>query len=507
MENYFEKMRRENKSRLKHETVDNMSRKVSKPKNVHHKITEISLEDETLTLWRPSVDNNQYRLIPETIDQGEWENFRPMYYHKFDCISSILPFDDAIPVIANQATTLVPTHDYSILRDYPRIRGLWYQPEKADIISIDDESRVGNIKFSIFFPRSDHDHLISKLNMYYLEVMDYESDDKSVSRFLLTKNEYPDLPIYDSGKPGGPVFIEKHDTLDGVLETYYFLRICTSYTGRIMEHEVEFMLEEDPWPLCHISSVTHKPFKPPINVLAMNKNLDVETCVKLNTRFQASTWEDTLAGLFAWSLRTHVPWLVYERLHENIKGTVTLTAMTSPLETISIPRRAVVCSRKLDLLIELNAFIIKCQNDKDLQDLKNLFCSLHECDDTCPLVSVRHIDMHHVMPPYLCLLERVIASNFIPLRRDIVTSMLPWPVLAYYFADLKIDSCRKMIAFISQVDGVCQEFPGDFTYPLTSTQDFNCNLTMDYTEKTSGFESLSSVADLDADSDESVERH
>lgn len=450
------------------------------------------------------MDNNQYRLIPENIDEGDWSDFLPLYYQKFDCISSVLPFDNALPIIANQATTLVPTHDYSILRDYPRIRGLWYQPEKADIVSIDDVSRVGNIKMSIFFPRYDHDHRLSQLNMYYLEVMDYESDDKSVSRFLLTKNDYPDLPVYNMFKPGGPVFIEKHETLSGVRENYYFLRICTSYTGRIMEHEVEFMLEDDPWPLCQISTVTHKPFNAPIDVLALHEKKDVELCVKFNTRFQAATWEDTLAGLFAWSLRTHLPWLVYERLHDNIKGSVNLTAMTSPLETIPAPRKAVVCSRKLALLSELNAFILKCQNEKDLLDIKKLFQSLHECTESCTMMNVKQIDTHRVMPPFLCLLERVIATNRVPLRRQIVSTMLPWTVLAFYFADLKIDSCRKMIAYISQIDGICQEFPSDCSYPLKSTQDYNCNLSMDYTEKTSGFESLSSVMDDDADSVQSV---
>lgn len=467
-------------------------------KNHHNKITDIHLEDETLTLWRPLVDPFQYHLIPEVITDEEWPAMLQLYYTKFDCISSVLPFDEALPIIAQQTTTLVPTHDYSILRDYPRIRGLWYQPERLEFLGLDDESRVGNVKFSIFLPWSDKEHLLGELNIYYLEVMDYESDDKSVSRFLVTKNQYPHLPIYDIHKPGGPLFIKRFDTLGGIKESYYFLKVCHSYTGRVMEHVVELMLEEDPWPMCQISTATHKPFKPPINILDLPDDHFGDDLAKINTRYIASSWEDSLAGLFAWSMRNHLHWLVFERLHENTKTAVRLLTIQSPLETIS-PRESdvMVCNRKIDLLVELNSFIAKCQNEHDIQELLNIFTNLHACDEDCSLIGIRQLDFASVMPPYLSLMERLIASRCVRLRRDVMATLLPWPLLAYHFSDQNIDSCQKMVAFISQIEGISQEFPN----PIDSTHDFYNSLGIQYTEKTtcgtiiSADASVSSITD------------
>lgn len=117
------------------------------------KITDVFLEEETLTLWRPATDTKQYYLIPETLRGDEWPMLLQLYYTKFDCVSCVLPFDDAIPVITHQATTLLPTQDYSILRNYPRIKGLWFRPDRSDSVGLDDESMVGNIKFSFTFPK------------------------------------------------------------------------------------------------------------------------------------------------------------------------------------------------------------------------------------------------------------------------------------------------------------------------------------------------------------------
>jgi len=465
----------------------------------HQKITDIHLEDETLTLWRPSSNDWQYQLIPETICEEDWPNILQIYYSSFDCISSVLPFDDALPVIASQTTTLAPTYDYSVLRDYPRIRGLWYQPQKSSTVGMEDDSRVGNLKFSIFFPRSEKDNLLSQLNMYYLEVMDYESDDKSVSRFLLTRLDYPNLPRYDMFKPGGPIYVTKNDTIEGMTETYYFLKISSSFTGRIMDHVVEFMLEEDPWPMCHISPVTHKPFREPICILDLNESLGEEIS-KIDTRYIGSCWEDCLAGLFTWSLKTHMPWLVYERLHANVKANVNISAYASHMTEIIPSPSATLCNKKLHLLVDLNPFIIKCQNEKDLQEVLKLFLALHICSEKCNKIAIRHVNLAEIMPPYLSLLEKLFACNFTPLRREIASAMLPPSVMAYYFSDQKIDSCRKMIAYITQIDGLEQVFSSNH---LNSTHDF-LNSTY-FTERTSGVFSLSDVDEdnghLDEDAD------
>ncbi|KAK3104683.1 hypothetical protein FSP39_007622 [Pinctada imbricata] len=232
--------------------------------HVKEKLLDVFLEEETLTLWRPSENIIQYSLIPQLITVHNWPDYiLQVYYAKFDCVSSVLPFDDAVPIITHQATNLLPTQDHSILRNYPKIKGLWYKPDRSDSIGVDDVSIVGNIKFSFSFSQSESETLFSNLNVYFLEVMDYGTDDESVSRFLLTTNEHKDLPKYDLFKPGGPIYVRREMTENGPKETYYYLKICHGFGGKPMKHVAEFMMEEDPWPMCNISAVSHRPLNDP----------------------------------------------------------------------------------------------------------------------------------------------------------------------------------------------------------------------------------------------------
>lgn len=463
----------------------------------HTKITDIFLDEETLTLWEPHVDRWQYNLIPETISEDDWPNILQIYYNRFDCVSSVLPFDDAIQVIAHQATTLVPTHDYSILRDYPRIRGLWYQPDKTDDIGTESGSIVGNVKFSFSFPKHEKENLLSHLNMYYLEVMDYQSIDKSVSRFLLTKNIHKHLHRYDIHKPGGPIFVKKK-IIDGEeTESYFYLKTCQSFSGKIVKHEVEFMMEEDPWPMCQISTVTHRPMRMPPCVIDLG---DLDHHIVLNTRYLGAPWEQSMAGLFAWSLRTHLSWLVYERLHENIKLSVNLIACRTPSNLMVSKEVPMECKRKLDLIVEMAPFVAKCHNEKDMKELRRLFLALHSCDDNCLLISVKNVNFTKLLQPYLSLFERTLACTCTKSRREIMESILPWSVLAYYSLDQKIDSCKRMIDFIAHIDGISPR--SDIPNIYCDDEVFLNSSMMDLTERTfrteSGFVSLS-MSSIDYD--------
>lgn len=452
------------------------------------KITDVFLEEETLTLWRPATDTKQYYLIPETLRGDEWPMLLQLYYTKFDCISCVLPFDDAIPVITHQATTLLPTQDYSILRNYPRIKGLWFRPDRSDSVGLDDESMVGNIKFSFTFPEEERENLLSNMNIYLLEVLDYESDDKSVSRFLITKEEYKELPKYNIFKPGGPIFIQKEKSGEGVeSETYYFLKICQSYKGKAMEHVVELILEEDPWPMCKISSVTHKPLCSRSMVHDHTEDLTREH--HFNMRYFGAAWDQTLAGLFAWSLRTNIPWLVYERLHDNIKGSVNLAALTTPFQQVFTAKVPAICSKKIDLLFQLAPFVDKCENQQDLVQLKDLHNSLHTCSASCTFKSLKNIEMNKILTPYLSLLERVIACVSVTVRRELMNALIPWSVMAFHFHNHQIESCMKMVGFIYQLEGIRDtsrppesSLNSSFFFPSTSG---------DYTtDVTSGIHSL-----------------
>ncbi|XP_071146096.1 uncharacterized protein [Mytilus edulis] len=461
--------------------------------NYPEKITDILLEDETLTLWRPAITTTQYCLIPESILEEHWPNILQVYYTKFDCVSSVMPFDDAIKIIAHQSTTILPTQDYSVLRDFPRIRGLWYKPDKSENIGLTDESRIGNVKFSFSFPKSEKENLLSQLNMYYLEVMDYQSEHKSVSRFLLTKSKYNNLPLYDVHKPGGPIYVRKNETLEGITESYFFLKTCRNFQGKIVDHIVEFMLEEDPWPLCQLSTTSHIPFKKPEEFI----NFDSRDFGRLHTGYLGANWDRAMAGMFVWALQSKVPWLVYERLHENIKSTVNLVACEAPLEEIFTASAPILCKRLLDLLVELYPFIAKCHNDQDLAELLQLFKTIHMCDDQCIMVSLKYVDIpiSRILNSYLALLEKVIASCSFSLKQAVISTLLPWSILAYHYYDHKIDSCRKMVAFISQIDELsCKLLPGN-----GETRDFLHSASTDLTGRTSGFASMSSYYDEDED--------
>lgn len=404
-----------------------------------------------------------------------------------------MPFDDAIQIIQHQATTILPTQDYSVLRDFPKIRGLWYRPDKSECIGVEDESRIGNVKFSFSFPKSEKENLLSQLNMYYLEVMDYQSENKSVSRFLLTKNRYATLRSYDVHKPGGPIYVRKNETLEGITETYFYLKTCRSFQGKVMEHIVEFMLEEDPWPLCKLSTTSHIPFKKPEDFI----NFDARDTNRVHTRYLGASWNRAMAGLFAWALQSKVPWLVYERLHENIKGTVNSVACDAPLEEIFTASPPILCKRLLDLLVELYPFIAKCRNDQDLAELLQLFKTIHICENQCTMISIKYVDIpiSRILNSYLALLEKVIASCSFSLKQAVITTLLPWSVLGFHYYDHKIDSCRKMVAFISQIH--------DLSFALSpgtgETRDLLFSGSTDLTGRTSGFASMSSYYDEDED--------
>ena len=445
---------------------------------------DIFLEDETLTLWRPTENPIQYFLIPHVISVQNWpEYILQVYYTKFNCVSSVLPFDDAIPIIAHQATNLLPTQDYSVLRNYPKIKGLWYKPDRSDSIGVDDISLVGNIKFSFSFSQAESETLLSNLNVYFLEVMDYGSDDESVSRFLLTTSEHKDLPRYDLFKPGGPIYVRKELNENGPKEIYYFLKLCLGHGGKPMKHVVEFMLEEDPWPMCQISAVSHKPINDPAALLEHIDDYSEE--LSFNRRYFGASWDQTLAGLFAWSLKSKVPWLVYERLHENIKLSVNLAVLTTPFEQVFPNNLPSVCSRKLELLNDLSPFIEKCQIEKDVIELNKLFNTLHECDGVCTYVPIRVIDIPKVLPSYLLLLERVVSCRSPRLRRELMSTMLPWGLMAHYFRDFRIESCMKMVGFIYSLQGISS--------PTLDASFSSSNYFFDsMDEKTSGIHSISS---------------
>lgn len=329
------------------------------------------------------------------------------------------------------------------------------------------------------------------MNIYFLEVLDYESDDKSVSRFLITKEEYKELPKYNIYKPGGPIFITKEKDDEGIeSETYFFLKLCRGYTGRVMEHVVELILEEDPWPMCKISSVSHKPLCSRSMVHDHAEDLTREH--HFNMRYFGAAWDQSLAGLFAWSLRTNIPWLVYERLHDNIKGSVNLAALTTPFEQVFTAKVPAICSKKIDLLFQLAPFVDKCENQQDLIQLKELHNSLHCCSASCEFISLKKIEMNKILSPYLSLLERVIACVSTKVRRELMNALIPWSVMAYHFHNHQIESCMKMVGFIYQLQGI-----RDTTQPLESSLNssfFFPSTSGDYanyaTDVTSGIHSL-----------------
>lgn len=419
-------------------------------------MADILLEEDKLTIWRPAEVPNQYRLIPETITEGEWDKAIQVYYTEFDCISSVLPFDQAVPIIQHQQTTLNPTQDYSILKDYPRIKGLWYRPDHIEKLGQVGNSKVGNIKFLLPFTRSDASEkmsLLENLNAYFVEVIDYGSDEKSASRILLSKNTY-ELPKYDVYKPGGPLYVVKNpETTDGPPETYFYLKLCSNYAGKVVRHKIEFMLENDPWPMCRISAVNFHPHQRP----DLPSFLEDESEAFISTRYIDVTWKDSLAGLFAWSLRNHLAWLVQERLHENIRGLVDKEIRSVPFRDIFLGAYPPVCTHILNLLVDMTLSIAKCKSDRDILAMKRLMDRLHMCDLNCTLISVKNINFARVLPTYLLLLERIISCGSPSARYEVTTSILPWSVLAYHFESQRIEAYKKMVVFISQLEGMSRE--------------------------------------------------
>lgn len=254
-----------------------------------------------------------------------------------------------------------------------------------------------------------------------------------------------------------------------------------------MEHVVELILEEDPWPMCKISSVTHKPLCSRSMVHDHTEDLTREH--HFNMRYFGAAWDQTLAGLFAWSLRTNIPWLVYERLHDNIKGSVNLATLTTPFQQVFTANVPAICSKKIDLLFQLAPFVDKCENQQDLVQLKDLHNSLHTCSASCTFKSLKNIEMNKILTPYLSLLERVIACVSVTVRRELMNALIPWSVMAYHFHNHQIESCMKMVGFIYQLEGIRDtsrpqesSLNSSFFFPSTSG---------DYTtDVTSGIHSL-----------------
>ncbi|WAR13689.1 hypothetical protein MAR_003794 [Mya arenaria] len=414
----------------------------------HTKIRDIFLEDDTLTLWKPSNDGKQYYLIPGTLKDSTLTPVLQSYYTKFDCVTSTLTFDDAVPIFASQSTTLRPTDDYSVLRDYHKIQGLWFKPDLEERLGPDDESSLGNIKLSISLATHDNESIFSNMNIYFLEVLDYPAEDKSVSRLLVTKTRHNEFEKYDMFKPGGPIYMTESTEVEEAIDIHY-LRVCTNFAGKKWRHEVEFMLEEDPWPMCKIIPVNNRCKKRPTITVVR------ELGISLPCRYMGASWRETLAGLFVWSLRTHVVWLVFERLHDKVKLALDRATGHVNIKEVIHTECPIVCKTLFDTYELLSTFIAKCENEQDLKDLLEIFLSMHRCDDgNCSLVSLKSLNAAHVLPGILFLLEKTIACASPQFRYGLTSTVMPWAVMGYYCSDLKIRSHRKMVIFISQLPGV-----------------------------------------------------
>ena len=417
----------------------------------HKKMADIYLQDDTLTLWKPAQDMKQYYLISGRIKSPDIYQILQTYYTKFDCVTSILTFDDAIPILANQSTTIKPTDDFSILRNYHTIQGLWFKPDIEERLSPDEESSLGNIKLSISLTKDVRESMFKKMNVYFLEILDYPAEDKSVSRILITKTNYNEFEKYDIHKPGGPIYIvesAENDDGDAQLEIYY-LRTCLNFAGRRWRHEVEFMLEEDPWPMCRILPINNccvrRPYIAPVR----------DVTVRLPCRYIGATWREALAGIFVWSLKSHVVWLVFERLHDTAKRALDSATSHVDLSEIVHIECPTVCKELFDTYSHLSTFTAKCENEHDLKDLLNIFLTIHKCGERqCTHVSLKTLNASLVLPGILFLLEKTIACASQHFRAEITSTILPWSIMGYYCSNLKINSHRKMVIFISQLPGI-----------------------------------------------------
>lgn len=76
-----------------------------------------------------------------------------------------------------------------------------------DFVGFDDEFMVGNIKFLFMFLVEERENFLSNMNIYFLEVLDYELDDKLVFWFFIMKEEYKEFFKYNIFKLGGLIFI------------------------------------------------------------------------------------------------------------------------------------------------------------------------------------------------------------------------------------------------------------------------------------------------------------
>lgn len=416
--------------------------------NNRMKITDIYLEEDTLTLWRPSHDTHQYKLIPMKLPTGDLTPILQTYYTKFNCITSTLTFDDAVPIIEQQQTTLKPTDDYTILRDYPLIQGLWFKPDFEERLSPEEETTVGNMKLSISLPSSEKESIFKQMNVYFLEVVDYPAEDKSVSRLLLTKSKHEKFENYDIEKPGGPIqVIYKVAPLQGEVEIH-FLRMSNNYRGIRWRHEVEFMLEEDPWPLCKIIPVNNRSIRRP----AMTVSRDIGLNIPL--RYVGASWRETLAGLFVWALRSRLVWLVFERLHCQAKEAFEIAIRHVEIRDVILTECPLVCPEMFDTYAQLASFIEKCETENELKEIYNIFMALHRCDEDCTLVSLKTLDSCKVLHGVLFLLEKLIGCASTQFRHEVTSTILPWSVMGYYCSDLKITSHRKMVLFISRTEGI-----------------------------------------------------
>lgn len=342
------------------------------------------------------------------------------------------------------------------------IRGLWFKPDLEERLGPDDNSSLGNIKLTIPLSRDEKQHVFTGMNIYFLEVLDYPAEDKSVSRLLITKTVHEEFEKYDIFKPGGPVhMVRNSENEESELEVYY-LRDCFNFVGRKWRHEVEFMLEEDPWPMCKILPVNNCKKRPLITA-----SRDVG--FSLPCRYVGASWRETLAGLFAWSLRTHVVWLVFERLHDKVKYALDLATNHVKLKEIIHTECPMVCKEMFQTYEFLSTFIAKCENEQDLRDLLNLFLSLHCCDEeNCTLVSLKSLTAAEVLPAILFLLEKTIACASPRFRYEITSTVMPWSVMGYYCSDLKINSHNKMVIFISQLPGINTDLCGRAGSPISN---------------------------------------
>lgn len=76
-----------------------------------------------------------------------------------------------------------------------------------DFVGFDDEFMVGNIKFLFMFLEEERENFLSNMNIYLLEVLDYELDDKLVFWFFIMKEDYKEFFKYNIFKLGGLIFI------------------------------------------------------------------------------------------------------------------------------------------------------------------------------------------------------------------------------------------------------------------------------------------------------------